>query len=470
MELSISSYSRKIAIRTDTTSVRRTRRPAMANSLSASTPSASSLLNLPMLSPPRQQAALLVSHPPLDRTQTPSAPPPVVPAVPPRSHKILRRLNLQGLASRRLWAVVGVHSVNRQRSAVEMHLASLRPLVAAARSADLRVLDRPEEVASASLQHLVSQPVPLVLPISVNRPSLRNLHHLVALVSLHSWARNQTRLPPAVLEPLPAPSERSAERTATQALLPLRRPPTAIPSHSRRSSQPRPRCPWTHLAPQQPRILLHKQVNKPPRQQTPLASRRNLRRRTRSLRCRQQAMASPLQPRDLQARPPEAPIRTGRTRPGSIHLMIVTPERHPRASSCRSRASRSRTRRWGRRERRQSRCRAFRTLTAAGPRSGSRMALRRTTRTQSPTENTRTERRQHMNNSSPRAGSPSRVPEVMACPRHHHSGSTAHGTCEGVQDKQQQKERERKKTQNHAKAETPVGHPLGSCCKDQLMV
>lgn len=262
MEPSTSSYSRRTPIRTATTSARRTHRQALVNSLSASTQSASSPARLPMPSPPRQQVALLVSHPHSDRTQTPSAPPPVVPAVPRHSHKILRRLNLQGLASRRLWAAVGVGSVNHQRLAEEMPLASLRSLVVEARSADLRASDRPQEVALVSPQHWASQPVPSALPVLANRPSPRSLRRLVALVSPHSWARSRTRLAPAAPRPLPVPSELLAERAATQAPSQPRRLPAAIPSHSRRSSQPRPRCPWTHLAlRQQPRILLHKQAS-----------------------------------------------------------------------------------------------------------------------------------------------------------------------------------------------------------------
>lgn len=442
MEPSTSSYSRRTPIRTATTSARRTRRQALVNSLLASTRSASSPASLPMPSPPRQQAALLVSHPHLDRTQTPSAPPPVVPAVPRHSHKILHRLRHRGSVSRRLWVAVGVRSVNRQRLAEEMPLASLRPLVAEARLADLRDLDRPQEVALVSPRHWVSHPAHSALPVLVNRPSPRSLRLLVALASPHNSVRSQTRLPPAAPRPLQVPSEGLAERAPTQAPSQPRRPPAVTPSRSRRSSQPRPRCPWRHLALRQPRILLHKQASQ--RQQprrTHLASRRNLRRRIPLLRQHRRAMALPPQPRSPQVCPPEVAIRTGQTRPGSTRLMTVTRGRHRPATYCRSRASRSRTRRWERRERRRSRCRAFRTLTAAGPRSGSRMALRRTTRTRSPTENTRTERRQHMSSSSPRAGSPSRVLEVLACPRLRHSGSTAHGTCEGVKDNQQRKRR-----------------------------
>lgn len=186
MELSTSSYSRRTAIRIATMSARRNRRPALANLLSASAPSASSPVNLPMPSLPQQQEARLVSHPHLDRTQTPSAPPPVAPAVARHLHNPLRRLNLQGSASRRLWAVGGVHSVNRQRSAEETPLVSLRHLVAAAPSASLPVLDRRQEVASASPQHWASQPVLLALPLPVlvNRPSPPSLRRLVALVSL----------------------------------------------------------------------------------------------------------------------------------------------------------------------------------------------------------------------------------------------------------------------------------------------
>lgn len=186
MELSTSSYSRRTATRTATMSARRTRRPALANSLSESVPSAFSPASPPMPSPHRQQAAPLVSHPHLDRTQTPSAPLPVAPAVARHLHNPMRRLSLQGSASRQLWVVGGVHSVNRQPSAEEMPLVSLRPLVAAAPSASPRVLDRRQEVASASPQHWASQPVLLALPVLVNRPSPRNLRRLVALVSLRS--------------------------------------------------------------------------------------------------------------------------------------------------------------------------------------------------------------------------------------------------------------------------------------------
>lgn len=208
MELSTSSCSRRTPIRTATTSARRTRRPALANSPSASSPQASSLVNRPMPSPPRQQVALLASQPHWDRTQTLSASPPVAPAVPPPSHKIPRQLSHQASASRRRSVEEGVHSVNRQRSAEEMPSASLRPLVVAVRSENPRVLGRPQELASASLQHWASQPIPSVLQVLANRRSPPNLRRLVASVSLRSWVRSQIHLPPAVLRLLPVPSVR----------------------------------------------------------------------------------------------------------------------------------------------------------------------------------------------------------------------------------------------------------------------
>lgn len=186
MELSTSSSSRRTPIQTATMSASRTRRPALANLLSESAPSACSQASPPMPSPPRQQAAPSVSHPHLDRTQIHSVLPPAGRAVAPRLHGLQRRLNLQGSASHRLWAAVAAHLVNRQRLAEAMLLASLRLLVAAARSVNLQVSGRPQEVASARPQHWASQPIPLALPALVNRPSPHNLRRLVALVSLRS--------------------------------------------------------------------------------------------------------------------------------------------------------------------------------------------------------------------------------------------------------------------------------------------
>lgn len=180
-------------------SARRTRHPALANSLSASVPPASSPVNPPTPSPPRQRAAPSVSRRHLDRTQTPSAPLPLAPALLLRSHKPRRRPNPQDSASPRLWAAVGVHSASRQRSAEEMPLVSPRPLVVAVRLANLRALDRLQEVASARPQHWVSRPAPSVLPVLVNRPSPPNLRRLVASVSPRSWAPSRTRLPLAAL-------------------------------------------------------------------------------------------------------------------------------------------------------------------------------------------------------------------------------------------------------------------------------
>lgn len=185
-ELSTSSYSHRTTIQTATMSARRTLRQALANSLSASDPLASSRASLPMPSPPLRQVAHLVSLQHSDRTQIPSAPQLAGPAEALHLHSPLRQPNLQGLASPRLWAAVAAHSVDRRRSVEEVPLASLRPWAAAARLASPQVSVKPREVASASRQHWASHRIPsapLVLDSLRSRPSLRPL---VALASLHS--------------------------------------------------------------------------------------------------------------------------------------------------------------------------------------------------------------------------------------------------------------------------------------------
>lgn len=154
MELLTSSYSRRIPTQTATTSVRPTRRRALASSARA--PWDSSPASPPMPSPPRQLVALSVNRQHSDEMRIPSAPPLPGPAGAPHLRRPLLQLNLQGSASHRLWEAVPAHSANRRRLAAGVRLASLQPLVAAARSGNPQLLAKPEELASPKLEGLAS--------------------------------------------------------------------------------------------------------------------------------------------------------------------------------------------------------------------------------------------------------------------------------------------------------------------------
>lgn len=449
MELSISSCSPRTTTQTVTMSASRILHPALASSLLESGPSASRLINLPMLSRLLQPVVAHSASRPLSaRVPTHS-----VPVVAPPSDKLLSLLKLLPLDNHRHWAEVVV-SDSHLHSAVEVaalgsrqlsvrlpaplanlhlwlrmhHQGSVRPPLWARNPArsDLQPLasrrSLPNQADSASHRSLAQSPT-----LSLRAPLPQLQAHLAA------WPRMATLQPAHVLlEPLvrlttpTAPSPRMHSKLLRVRLDSPLPPPVQAHSDSR-SSRRHLRCPWTHLPLHSPPTHLQLLVTRRQLPRTPSDSRRSWALRIRLRKQHRPALASlPLLSLPPQPLPPaEQRVPTHPERVVNIHLTRVTRPRLLPVSSRHSRASQSPTRRST-----GNRSPVFETSMVAGPKFGSPTVPPHTTRIRNQTGPTRTRRRLSTRSSSERASFSWLARVVVECQKRLLQGTSAPGTYE----------------------------------------